>query len=86
MQGIMATKAQVVDTENRLLQTLERRAQDLTSHHARVEQKVNTCADKDVKGILVKLVGLREQLERVSEQVVAEDTLFRNELRVVEGR
>jgi hypothetical protein len=82
----LQAKKQIVDSEAALRLRFDSNLQDLKTETTRVEHKVNTCAEQDVRSILKRLVELGEQVDHVGEQLEGEDSIFRIDLRAAERR
>jgi len=86
IRGVMVTQEKLKETDHHIRRTFQAIAEDLQHKSSRIEKKVNACADDDVQAILSKLVDLREQVEKVSEELDGQDRNVREELQGSERR
>ena len=86
IRGIMVTKDKLKETDRAVRRSFQAVADELDCKTSRIEKKVNSCADDDVKAILNKLVDLGEQVDKVGGILDGQDVIMREELQSAERR
>lgn len=85
-RGLMVTQEQLREKDREIRTALTAMTDELHKQSRRIERKLDSCTEGDVKSLLARMVGLGEEVASIGEALDGQDKHMREELQATERR